>query len=190
MNRIKKILAIFIIAALGLFQTSCIGSFKLTKSLHEWNSNIGDKFVNELVFLVCTIVPVYAVAVLVDGVVLNSIEFWTGENPMSMNVGETDTQIVEQNGVKYRVTASKNRFDFEQLKGANKGTKGALIYNPENQSWSYEGENQTFKLVEMAQNGTANVFLPNGEVINVEANEGGLALLKASLSLPDLMAQN
>ncbi len=188
MKRIKKFLAVMLIIALGIFQTSCIGSFSLTSSLHSWNSNVGSKIVNELVFIAMVIIPVYEVTILVDGIVLNTIEFWSGSNPMTMQEGETDTQIVQQNGVKYRVTASKNRFDFEQLKGQEKGTKGALVYNPETQSWSYEGENQSFKLVEMANNGTANVFLPNGKVINVEANGNGLALLKSVVSSDDCLA--
>ncbi len=188
MKRTKKFVAVLLIAALGIFQTSCIGSFSLTSSLHSWNSNVGSKIVNELVFLAMVIIPVYEVTIFVDGIVLNTIEFWSGENPMAMQDGETDTKIVRQNGVKYRVTASKNRFDFEQLKGSEKGTKGSLVYNPETQSWSYEGENQSFKLVEMADNGTANVFLPDGEVMNVQANGNGLALLKSVVETEDCLA--
>ena len=39
---------------------------------------------NEVVFLLLNIIPVYGVcAGLVDALVLNSIEFWTGDNPMA-----------------------------------------------------------------------------------------------------------
>jgi len=61
----------------------CYGSFELVKKVHKWNGTFGNKFVNELGFLVLNIVPVYGVAAFIDAVVLNSIEFWSGKNPSS-----------------------------------------------------------------------------------------------------------
>ena len=61
----------------------CYGSFNLTRKVWKWNGGVGDKCVNELVFLVCNIVPVYGAAGFIDVVVLNSIEFWGGNNPMN-----------------------------------------------------------------------------------------------------------
>ena len=63
----------------------CYGSFTLVKKVHKFNGTLGDKFVNELGFLVMNIVPVYGVAAFVDAVVLNSIELWTGRNPSSFS---------------------------------------------------------------------------------------------------------
>jgi len=37
---------------------------------------------DELIFLGMTIIPVYGVASLVDIVVLNTIDYWSGENPI------------------------------------------------------------------------------------------------------------
>jgi hypothetical protein len=59
----------------------CYGSFELVKKVHKFNGTLGNKFVNELGFLVMNIVPVYGVAAFIDAIVLNSIEFWTGRNP-------------------------------------------------------------------------------------------------------------
>ena len=59
----------------------CYGSFELVKKVHKFNGTLGNKFVNELGFLVMNIIPVYGVAAFIDAVVLNSIEFWTGKNP-------------------------------------------------------------------------------------------------------------
>ena len=59
----------------------CYGSFELVKKVHKFNGTLGNKFVNELGFLVMNIVPVYSVAAFIDAVVLNTIEFWTGKNP-------------------------------------------------------------------------------------------------------------
>ena len=85
--------AIFLI--FSLFQTGCIGSFKMTNSLYDWNTSLDGKFTQEVVFLAFVIIPVYEVTLFIDGVILNSIEFWTGDNPMSMNEGEVQEQIVQ-----------------------------------------------------------------------------------------------
>lgn len=59
----------------------CYGSFELVKKVHKFNGTLGNKFVNELGFLVMNIIPVYGAAAFIDAVVLNTIEFWTGKNP-------------------------------------------------------------------------------------------------------------
>ena len=69
--------------------SSCIGSFKLWNGLLEWNKSLGNKFVNELVFIALNIVPVYGIASFADILVLNTIEFWSGSNPMAANEAHT-----------------------------------------------------------------------------------------------------
>lgn len=189
MKKINVYTAIALIMVIGYIQTSCIGSFKLTNKIRTWNQKLGNKFVNELVFLVLVVVQVYSISLLIDGLVLNTIEFWTGSNPMAMNAGEHETKIVEQNGLKYQITASQNRFDFIQLEGPMKGTSGALVYNPESKTWRYEGNNQSIKLLELTKQGTANVFLPNGKTVNVEPNQGGMATLKFMVNSSTYVAE-
>ena len=72
--------------ALGLTVslTSCIGPNKLWNSVLSWNSTVTEsKFANELIFLGLHFVPVYQIAFAADGLILNSIEFWGGENPVT-----------------------------------------------------------------------------------------------------------
>ncbi|MDE6279855.1 MAG: DUF3332 domain-containing protein, partial [Paramuribaculum sp.] len=81
----KKILNVAVITLLCgsmLPLSSCIGSFSLTNKLLSWNRQVDNKFVNELVFFAFWILPVYEVAGAADLLVLNSIEFWSGSNPM------------------------------------------------------------------------------------------------------------
>jgi hypothetical protein len=82
----KKIAPIALGLALAIATQGCYGKFQLTKNLHKWNGSLGNKFVSELVFLALVIIPVYNIAVLVDGVILNSVEFWSGKNPMASRV--------------------------------------------------------------------------------------------------------
>ena len=72
MKKNIKNLALLLSAALIL--SSCIGSFQLTNKVKNWNDNIGDKWINEVVFLAFHIVPVYEVCIFADAVVFNSGE--------------------------------------------------------------------------------------------------------------------
>ncbi len=75
--------------ALGVLvaMSGCYGNFNLTHKLWKWNGEVGKKWVNEGVFLGLNIIPVYFFATLGDAIVFNSIEFWTGKNPvMAKNV--------------------------------------------------------------------------------------------------------
>ena len=77
-NKLNMALAITLAATLCF--SSCIGSFKLTNKVLSWNGSVGNKFVNELVFIAFHIIPVYEITVVADLIILNSIEFWSGEN--------------------------------------------------------------------------------------------------------------
>lgn len=71
--------------ALGicLTATSCIGPNNAFNRLSTWNSTLSDsKWVNELAFLGLHIVPVYQLWLAGDCLIFNSIEFWTGNNPI------------------------------------------------------------------------------------------------------------
>ena len=68
-----------LLLATAFMLSSCIGSFQLTNKVKDWNESLGDKFINEVVFLAFHIVPVYPICMFADKVVFNSVEFWTGE---------------------------------------------------------------------------------------------------------------
>ncbi len=71
------------LVALSLMLSGCYGPFNLTKRLYWWNGAVGDKWENEVVFLLLLVVPAYGVASLADAVIFNSMEFWTGTNPVN-----------------------------------------------------------------------------------------------------------
>lgn len=63
--------------------SGCYGPFLLTKKLHHWNGQVSEnRWVVEGVFLVCAWLPVYGIATLADAIIFNSVEFWTGDNPI------------------------------------------------------------------------------------------------------------
>ena len=118
--------------------SSCYGSFRLFKAFHGWNGSIGNKWVKEIVYLL-TFWNVYGLCVAVDFFILNTIEFWTGSNPLAMAPGETETQLVKnESGDQFQITATMNRFDITQLTGANTGHETALVYEPDTRTWFVE----------------------------------------------------
>ena len=78
--------------ALALVTSGCYGPFYLTRKVHQWNGEISDnKWIVEVAYLVALIVPIYEIAGLADAVIFNSVEFWTGENPMAPTASAPST---------------------------------------------------------------------------------------------------
>ena len=91
MKKYKIAVAAILLAGSSMAFTSCIGSFAMTNKVLSWNKQVGNKFVNELVFFAFWILPVYEVTSIADLLVINSIEFWSGTNPMTASVKAVDT---------------------------------------------------------------------------------------------------
>lgn len=99
----KKALIAFSCAAAIAF-TGCYGSNAAFNKLHNWNGSLGDKWINSVVHFVMFVIPVYWICLgLVDGLVLNTIEFWTGSNPLAS--GDT---YFEKDAQGNQVAAVKN----------------------------------------------------------------------------------
>ena len=105
----EKLTLVAVLLSGSLLFSSCVGSFGLFNRLSSWNQSIGSKFVNELVFLAFNIVPVYGVSYLADALVINSIEFWSGSNPMA-NVGDVK-KVKGENG-NYMVKTLENGYSI------------------------------------------------------------------------------
>ena len=70
------------LVAAAVLASGCYGPFNLTRRLYQWNGQVGDKWEKELVFLLLVALPVYQLTTFGDAVVFNSMEFWTGNNPV------------------------------------------------------------------------------------------------------------
>lgn len=147
----KKMKATAVCAVLGgcLLCSSCIGSFSAWNSLKDWNMGIGHKAVNELVFLAFHIIPVYEVAYLADVLVLNSIEFWSGSNPMA-DVG-TEKVIHGEDG-EYLVRTNEDGYTITKLDEVDHPLN--LVYDAEKCTWNVVAEGKTYELMTMNEDGT------------------------------------
>jgi hypothetical protein len=78
----KKIVAAVVLVA--FFTTGCTGSFNLTRKVYNFHRSQTDKWSDELCFLLVALTPIYGLATFADAIIFNSIEFWTGKNPIDM----------------------------------------------------------------------------------------------------------
>ena len=162
MKRIKSIMIATSLAVSLLF-TSCYGSFKLTTDLYDWNSSLGDKWTNSLVFFALIVIPVYEVAIAVDAVVLNTIEFWTDENPIGLKGNKKIEKLVEQENGTYKLTAKRNIILIEGISGVDQGKKIKMKIDEENKQLFLEKEGELIKLVDFNEiTQTFRVFQPDG----------------------------
>ncbi len=149
MKKLKSFVLALAFLFVTLSQQGCIGSFQLTNNLYNWNTTqLGSKWASEVVFLAFLIVPVYSVTLLADGIVLNSIEFWTGSNPLAMNKGEKEIQIVEQDGNAYKLTLEQNKVHVEKINGEHSGEEGEFVWDEENQNWVFNARGASYKLAQ------------------------------------------
>ena len=80
----------------SLGSAGCMGKFAAHTQLAAWNTKVTDnKWVNELIFIGLVLIPVYELVWLGDAVIFNSVEFWTGKNPMTSAL---DGQKMVQSG--------------------------------------------------------------------------------------------
>lgn len=139
--KFKKSIAILMIAAIGATLSGCYGSFNMTKKVHDWNGSLGNKFVQEAVFLAFNIIPVYPVSVFVDAVILNTVEFWTGNNPLVLHEGVNHIQI---KGVDYIVDVADESVKVHDNQGV---LLNELVFNAEENTWYSNTDGQESKLL-------------------------------------------
>jgi len=168
----RKSIAFALSLAMGITSLQgCIGTFHLTGKVLNFNKGLGNKWIQELAFLVMNIIPVYGVAILVDALIFNSLEFWTGSNPIAMQPGEKEVQIVKNDGRIYRIEATQNRFHIVQIDGAEKGETADLVFDPETNTWLAGRGNELRKVAQFIdQSQQVNIFKPSGGYVTVKAN--------------------
>jgi hypothetical protein len=171
----KHFLSVGVVLTLAgcMLCTSCIGSFGLTNKLSAWNKQVSNKFVNEVVFFCFCIIPVYEVTVLADTFVLNSIEFWSGTNPIAQGTkvidGKDGRYLVKCDGKGYTITSE------------NDGTTVRLDFNEADQSWSVTANDQTYKFMTMVDDSHVKMLNAKGGYDLVELSDAGLMAYSSSM---------
>lgn len=89
MKSIVMCLAIFVVLVSG-----CTGSFNVTKNIHKFHRTQENKWVDEAIFLGCALLPVYGLGMLGDAVIFNTVEFWSGKNPIKVSMSNSPDKDV------------------------------------------------------------------------------------------------
>ena len=170
----KIVIPVAILALLCSSLSSCMGQFALSKNLYAWNEQISNKFVNELVFVAFWILPVYEVCGLADVLVLNSIEFWSGDNPMTASIKTIDTD----HG-RYLVECDGKGYD---IKLETTGESYRLEFASETQTWKLEFDGKEYPLMTFVDNNHVSMPTPDGKWQTVELSPSGVLAYKEMAS--------
>ena len=91
-----------IIAGLLLATTlsGCMGHNALTRKVLKFNLTTAEgRWTRELLFVGLWVIPVYLISAVVDIVLINTIEFWTGKNPLNGKSALVDIPASEIEGL-------------------------------------------------------------------------------------------
>lgn len=160
----------------SLLYSSCIGSFSLFNGFCKWERNMTDnKIINGILgfFLLPT---AGSVCLFVDAVVLNTIEFWTGDNPMHACVGKTQ-QVLGKDGRYYAVTTLKDGYEVK----APTGELSYFKYNKQQNIWSLEQNGKTTELFRFNPDDTITTLADKDMQLTVKPDEAGLYQVRTAL---------
>jgi len=104
---IRKAVAIAVMVSFMSVTSACFGPFNLTRNVYHFNSGIkgsgevNEKWMKEILFFGMIVIPVYMFAALLDAFIFNSIQFWTGDNPVKATDAGSDgaTRVVRLGGI-------------------------------------------------------------------------------------------
>ena len=171
MKKFTMTVATVLLLASTVGLNSCIGSFALTNRVMRWNNQVGSKFLNELVFFAFWVLPVYEVTSLADLIVINSIEFWSGSNPMVASTKVIDTDhgryLVACDGKGYDVTLERTGESFR------------LDFSEENQTWSLQTKGNTYPIMTFVDDNHVKMIQPDGDMRMVDLSQEGVLAYSA-----------
>ena len=171
-----KVSAMCAVLCGSMMFSSCIGSFALFNKVKDWNESLTDnKFVNELIYLAMWVVPVYEISFFVDNVLLNTIEFWTGNNPVA-NAGDVKTVKGEKG--EYLVKTNADGYTITN----EAGQEMTLKFDAEAQSWNVMNGNEAIELITINNDGTVNMNLQNGTYMQVTMDAAGMMAARQAAS--------
>lgn len=159
--------------------SSCIGPFKVTKSLWSWNDGVGSKFLNEVVFLALHIIPVYEVAYLADILIFNTIDFW--------GAGKGLASVQHVKGEKGEYTIASNENGYHITNEAEKVSVD-LVFEEATKTWFVEANGQSAKLMTLIDDSNVLMYLGNEQTMEVELSQAGYMAFRQAVESATLFA--
>lgn len=165
-NKTLKTLAC-LVAGACMFN-SCIGSFGLFNTVLDWNkSATNNKFLNALIFILIS--PAYALCGVADVFIINTIEFWSGSNPVMADVGKTKN-VTGSDGKLYAITTLEDGYE---VKGPD-GKTVRFVHDEKTDAWAMVQDGKTTPLLKFKDKKNVEIYLKDGKTTEVALNEQGL----------------
>jgi hypothetical protein len=170
MKKIKVSVAALLVGTSMMLMSSCIGSFSLFNKVLSWNKQAtNNKWVNELLFVCLSIVPVYEVSYFLDAILFNSLEFWTGSSPLA----NVDATVKGEKG-EYHVKSTANGYHVELL-GSN--ASADFLFDEATKTWTMSENGKSTKLVQFVDDSNAKFYFGASEMtVNMESTLNLLAI--------------
>lgn len=109
-----------------------------------------------------------------DLLVINSIEFWSGNNPVSASTKVIDTEngryLVDCDGKGYTVT-------FQPT-----GESYRLDFDVDSQTWALDFKGESYPLMTMVDDSHVRMIMPDGDMRLVDLSAEGLSAYRGSVS--------
>ena len=176
MKKISLKVAACLLAGTFLFSSCFVGQYGLWNKYINWQNHMtSSKFVNAIVgFFLVPIVG--GVCTLVDVLVLNTIEFWSGSNPVASNIGKTQ-QVMGKDGRYYAVKTLIDGYEIT----TPEGQLIKFVYDQENDAWLQVQNGETKEMFRFNQDGTIKVNTPQGPM-DVALNQDGLNQVQMAMN--------
>lgn len=171
----KRYLTVALLTAVAasLTLSSCIGSFRLTNNVLTWNRQVSNKFVNELVFFAFWVLPVYEVTALADVLVINSIEFWSGRNPLTAS-----TKTVNTDQGEYQIACDGRGYTVTHK---DSGRSYRLDFLEESQTWALNTDGELHPIMTFVDENTVRMITPEGDMRSVSLSEEGVMAYESEI---------
>lgn len=166
----NKLIAVSALLAGGVLMTSCIGSHAAFNKVLDWNQSVSNKWVNEILYFAMWCVPVYEISLLADMWVFNTIEFWSGSNPIAAG---TVKHVKGSDGREYAITTLKDGYKVEQSDRSME-----LKFDEKTQTWSVVADGKSHKLMTLKKDGTADVYVGQGNPLSVTLDAAGATAMR------------
>lgn len=162
---IRTTLTGFVLVCFLTVTSACYGPFNMTRNVYHWNSNIkgsgevNEKWMKEIVFFGMIVIPVYMFSALLDAFIFNSIQFWTGDNPIKVTQGpDGHIQAVQLRDLTIHVAWTEDHrsagLTYQRM---GQTIKTARIVEDGNGYRLAEGSGQSHYLTEQAVDGGVNI---------------------------------
>lgn len=115
----RFIVLMMMVTALAPSLGGCFGKFAITRKVYSLNASVHDRYLRNVVTWAFILFPVYWVSGALDLFIFNTIEFWSGQNPVAE--GERTFQY-SRGDEQFNVRAVKNgdliTFTIDRYRGA------------------------------------------------------------------------